>query len=500
MSIYDTDTEMGHTAEPEWLHRQDTENGAWDVHDCEARRGIPATSIMERTMLAPKADTPQARAIRAHEMMHAKVSPAGEWEQWQARKVASVKAMVVCEELRVNYLCGKAGFDVQSHLTDGTETADGERLACTNDWKGAVHMAVATAGTASSKPFLNGVRRHNRMWGKALLSISKRAVKEMDKAHRTGMLASTATDRRSGLAPVGFTFTEKMAEWVDRLAGMPPENVQEDDSKGGTGATTAVAEDKDTITVTHDNRGGNNPKPLSEKEYLNKITKVTPDSMDRASAPYWGELVVSRLPLTVLTQGNLGKKRSASNTGRSPRRLHRYMSDPQKRIFDNKRRGMGGVVVIDASGSMTLTRDDVRKMLDASPGCTVIAYSDVDGCRGAPNAWVLADKGRMVSDHDFPEMGSGNGVDFPALEWGVKHRQHSSAPVVWVTDGGVCGPNQGFSELLANQCTAYCMEKKVIVVETPTKAVETLEKLKAGATVERSLPAMLRDAWGDRVR
>jgi hypothetical protein len=44
------------------------------------------------------------------------------------------------------------------------------------------------------------------------------------------------------------------------------------------------------------------------------------------------------------------------------------------------------------------------------------------------------------------------------------------------------------------------MEKKVIVVEDANKAVETLEKLKAGATVERSLPAMLREAWGDRVR
>lgn len=489
----DIDTEIGHTAEPEWIHRQDAELGTWDVHDCEARRGIPATSITERTMLAPKADTPQARAIRAHEMMHAKVSPAGDWEQWQNRKVASVKAMIICEELRVNFLCGKAGFDVITHLTDGTETADGERYACTNDWRGAVHMAIATAGTASNKPFLNGVRRHNKLWGKALLSISKRAVKEMDKAHRTGKLASTAQDRASGLAPQGFIFTEKMAEWLDRLAGMPPEDVQEE-GQDGSGAT--ADDEKDTITVTHDNRGNNKPQPLSEKEYLNKITKVSPDNMSRASAPYWGELKIERLPLTVLTQGNLGKKRSPANVGRSPRRLHRYMSDPQRRIFDNKKRGMGGVVVIDASGSMTLTRDDVRKMLDASPGCTVLAYSDIG--EGRPNAWILADKGRMVSDHDFPEMGSGNGVDFPAIEWGVKNRQHSSAPVVWVTDGGVCGPSQGFSELLANQCTAFCMEKKVIVVETATNAVETLEKLKAGATVERSLPYMLKNAWGDR--
>lgn len=174
------------------------------------------------------------------------------------------------------------------------------------------------------------------------------------------------------------------------------------------------------------------------------------------------------------------------------------MSDPQRRIFDNKKRGMGGVVVIDASGSMTLTRDDVRKMLDASPGCTVIAYSDIDNCAGGTNAWVLADKGRMVSELDFPEMGCGNGVDFPALEWAVKHRQHSSAPVVWVTDGGVCGPNQGFSELLANQCTAYCLEKRIIVVENATKAVETLERLKAGAHIERKFPMMLKESWGDR--
>jgi hypothetical protein len=104
----------------------------------------------------------------------------------------------------------------------------------------------------------------------------------------------------------------------------------------------------------------------------------------------------------------------------------------------------------------------------------------------------------MVSDLDFPEMGAGNGVDFPALEWGVKHRQHSSAPVIWVTDGGVCGPNQGFSTLLANQCTAYAKEKKVVIVEDATKAVETLEKLKAGAHIEQSLPYMLKDAWGDR--
>lgn len=478
--------------EPEWLGRKDTENGEWQVEECEPRRGIPATSIVERQMRAPAHDTEQARSIRAHEMMHAKVSPAGEWEHWKRRKIATEQALVSAEELRVNYLCAKAGFDVKSHLSDGGETADGERLALTNDWKGAVHMAIATAGTASNKPFLNGVRRHNRLWGTALLDISKRALKEMDKAHRTGKLASTDVHAQTGMAPYGFFFTEKLAEWVDRLAGMEPPTEEDNPAPAGT-------EDKDgdktvgkTNSREHSNIRLGNPNPDNT---LDRLRGITPDRMD-GRVPYWGELRIDRLPLTMLRSGSLGKKKTASNVGRSPRRLHRMMTDPQKRIFDKKTRGLGGVVVVDASGSMSLNHEHLVKILEASPGATVIAYSDLGDEK--TNAWILADRGRIVSQEEMPQMGSGNGVDFPALEWGVKHRQHSSAPVIWVTDGGVCGPNQGFSRILANQCSSYCLEKKVIVVPHAEEAVETLNRLSHGLTVQRKFPEMLEHAWREQ--
>lgn len=200
--------------------------------------------------------------------------------------------------------------------------------------------------------------------------------------------------------------------------------------------------------------------------------------------------------MPIQTKGNLGKTKRASNVGKSPRRIHRYMTDPERRIFDNKKRGMGGVVVIDCSGSMSLSHEQVRLMVESSPGATVIAYSDMDNCNGKPNSWVLADRGRMVEE--LPEMGAGNGVDFPALEWAVKRRQHSTAPVVWVTDGGVCGPNQGFSKLLANQCTSYCKEKRIIVVPHAEEAIETLNRLKAGRTARRQWPYMLREAWNSK--
>lgn len=478
---------MRHIAEPEWLGRKDAEHGAWQVEDCEPRRGIPATSIVERKMLAPSHDTEQARVIRAHEMMHAKISPAGEWEQWQNRKIATIPAMMACEELRVNLLCDRAGFDVKSHLSDGGETADGERLACTEDWKSAVHMAVATAGTASNKLYLNGIRRHNRLWGSALADISKRAVKEMNKAGR--QLSSTEVHTRTGLAPFGFIYTEKLAEWVDRLAGMEPPS--EDESESSDDSSMSTKGDEKDSKREHSNV--ENVK-VKETEFREKLKTITPDRMD-GNVPYWGELMIEKLPLPIIAKGNLGKKKTASNIGRSPRRIHRYMTDPQKRIFDNKRRGMGGVVCVDASGSMSLTQDDVRRILEASPGATVIAYSDIRD--GHPNAWILADKGRMVDE--MPEMGSGNGVDFPALEWAVKHRQHSTAPVIWMTDGGVCGPNQGFSELLANQCTAFCLEKKVHLTEDAEATIALLGALSKGMTIPKSrFPYMLKNAWESR--
>jgi hypothetical protein len=424
--------------------------------------------------------------------MHAKVSPAGEWGEWQNRKIATKEALLACEELRVNYLCKKAGFNVEEHLSDGGETADGERLACTADWRGAVYMTVATAGTASSKPFLNGVRRHNRLWGSALLDISKRALKEIDKAHKTGHLGSTITHKATGLAPYGFIFTEKIAEWIDRLAGMEPpseDEVEEQGSESSESEQGSGEENGENHKREHSNKGVSKD---SEKKAKERISSITPDRMD-GQVPYWGELNIENPPKPIVAKGGLGKKKSVSNVGRSPRRLHRYMTDPQRRIFDTKRRGLGGVVCVDASGSMAITRNDIVKILEASPGATVIAYSQMDTKCETTNAWVLADKGRMVDE--IPQMGQGNGVDFPALEWAVKRRQHSSAPVIWVTDGGVCGPNQGFSEVLANQCTQFCIEKRVITAETVSEAVEILHRLDKGQLITRKFPYMLQRSW-----
>ncbi len=118
----------------------------------------------------------------------------------------------------------------------------------------------------------------------------------------------------------------------------------------------------------------------------------------------------------------------------------------------------------------------IREILEASPGVTVIGYTD----RGSntPNCWILADKGRMCDE--LPFTGSGNGVDLPAIELAVSLKQRSNSPVIWVTDGGVCGEGQGTSEQLTMQCIKYVIRNRIIVLPHIEEAVETLKKMKRG--------------------
>ena len=140
---------------------------------------------------------------------------------------------------------------------------------------------------------------------------------------------------------------------------------------------------------------------------------------------------------------------------------------------------------------MDFTKKQIRTILEAAPGVTVLAYTD-RGDDGV-NAWVLADKGRMVDE--LPDMCHGNGVDLPAIEWGVAHKQRPNSPVIWVSDGGVCGPNQGFSNALAMQCIKYCVKNRVIVVPHLDDALIQLNNMKRGMKGKTAWPHQLRMVW-----
>lgn len=484
-------------AEPSLIGRQDIGHGVWSVEDCRATRGEPSTDISNRVMFAPSLDDELSRAIRAHELMHSKVSPTTEqFDAFIARGIASETAMRVVEELRVNYLCESVGLPTKEHLVDGGELALGERLASTGDWAGAVAMTIATTNTAGLKQLLTGVRRHNRAWGESLLAISKRAMREIKKAHKTGTLGRT--QEYDGLAPYGFTHTERLGEWVDRLASFPPPPPPPKGKSGSVGKDG----DGNAIDSVEGSAGGHSNKGVTGEDgdegdkRGNPHTGITPSG--HGGAARWADLRVERCTMPKVLHGAIGKKRIATNMGRRPRRLHRLMTDPAKRVFDRTTRGSGGMVIIDASGSMSFTEAQIAKIIEHAPGCTVAIYSDKNRDEGA-NFWVVADKGKMVESLSGIPYGYGNGVDYPAIVWGVENRKHKTAPLVWVTDGGVCGYNDGYSDLLAMQCLNYATKHRYIIVPHIDEAITQLGKLATGGEARSVYPPMLKQAWRDHM-
>lgn len=455
---------------PDLLARSDVGEGPWGITKVPMEPGHAKTSVTGKEMYVPVGDTPQERAVRAHEMMHAKCSPADSWQTWLNRGFASSEALISAEEFRINTLCTRAGFDMKHALTDGSEKSSGERIASQELWAEGVYLTAAFAGTARLNPFISGVRKHNPAWAESFKAVAKRLTRIAARIKVTRRLASTSVDRQSGLAPTGFTYTESWAMLLDQIA------------------KPITPEDEDTPPGRGEERDGTPPPPPVTPE---EIKDATPTSVGAGTS--WDDLRIHKCPMPRLVPGGLGRKRQASDHGRSPRRIHRILTDPQRRVFDKKKRSNGGVVLIDGSGSMSLSQTDVLNIMAAAPGATVAIYSSY-GDVEVPNLYIIGDKGKMVSE--IPPGNIGNGVDGPAAEWAVKARQHPSAPVVWVTDGFVHGiGNMSCSDALFMDCLNRAINNRITCVPDVATAISALEAIKNGKKPRKWFPYPWHDAY-----
>lgn len=463
---------MAVTPMPEMLHRNDVESGEWTIGECEAVRGAPYTDIIDRKMVVPQDASEKARIVQAHEMAHAKLSPAGSYSEWLKRGVATNTAMKAVEEARVNYVLGKAGFDT-SLLIDGSELEAGERIAQSGDWASAVYSTVVFTCSGGLNQYITGIRRRNKEWAKVLRTLSRRVEKELANEHKSGRLTSTAPCKVTGLSPAGFYTVERISQWVDSLAN-PPKKEGDDGSGSSTSATTS-----ESTEVTP-------APPISEDE----IKRSAPATSDGYSAN-WAEMSIVRSPMPRKVRGGIGKKRRASNIGTHPRRISRLLTDPEKRVFDNSKRGVGGVVLIDGSGSMHLDTSDIIRITEASSGCTVAMYSTHAGTRDGGRLFILAENGRMVESVE-EERGYGNGCDGPALQWAIDKARRGE-PVVWVCDGHVTGWTDDDHDTLTMECVNLVRRNKVWCARDVEQAVNILSTLKRGARPERWIPHTLRN-------
>lgn len=417
-------------AMPEWLRRQDRGPAPWTVVPGSPHRGEAFTDLLHRRMQVPTGDDDTSRCIRAHEMMHAKVSPTSIWIPDDVGDLESA-TVVAAEEFRINMLIKSVGFAVDRFLADGSEKRTGERLAANADWNAIVLMMAAVTGTKSARPFMGGVRTHRPEWVPAIRDLQSSLQRLWRQATRSG-LGDVASTSPWGEATIGWKFTLQAAAQLHRSLI--------------------------------------DPADVPSADELRQRAR----GRHRSFAP----LVEMPLSRTRRIEGGLGHRSSPSTTGRHLRHVERLLTDPDRRVFAGRRRARGGTVLIDQSGSMRLSESDLWRIISAAPGGTVIGYSHHSRSRHRPNIWILAELGRVTSE--IPRGHGGNGVDGPALEFAAA-RHRSGDPFIWVCDGYVTDDHDNFSASLADHCARLVIRHRVHQVIDVDQAVAALSMAARGS-------------------
>ena len=108
---------------PELLagREDDVVAGAWTVREGTSMRGAASCNLADRVLEVPLGDGARVdRVVRAHELMHARVSPHARPPR-RALDEVSPRALECAEELRVNSLLARLDFDTRCCVMDGEE-------------------------------------------------------------------------------------------------------------------------------------------------------------------------------------------------------------------------------------------------------------------------------------------------------------------------------------------------------------------------------------------
>jgi len=159
-----------------------------------------------------------------------------------------------------------------------------------------------------------------------------------------------------------------------------------------------------------------------------------------------------------------GTKMVQDTEGEILRHVHRIAQDGA--VYGRTVRRGKGSILIDVSGSMSLSNQEIEELIAAAPHAT-IAVHDSDGCT------VIAKDGRYAANwKEIHYPGGGTKGSTYAGEWLVKQQR----PHMWITDtlfqgnGGPLGPNALLK--IARMVNSH----KVAVIPTVAEAVKRLRK------------------------
>jgi hypothetical protein len=158
----------------------------------------------------------------------------------------------------------------------------------------------------------------------------------------------------------------------------------------------------------------------------------------------WGRMRIESPPRQFPRKATyMARRWLSTDRGTRLRRIHRICTD--RKVFGYKKPEYGGTILIDCSGSTSLSPEMIHALVHALPDAQIALYS---GARTTGILRIVADRGRITDDRllDRPSA-PGNIIDGPALEWLGRQR----GPRIWISDGGVTGKFDGPAAELTRQ-------------------------------------------------
>lgn len=397
--------------------------------------------IARRQMRVPVGDSEMEQAIRAHEMGHAKWSlPPDEVERRiraSGPRVTS-SSLAAAEEFRINELLNQAGISMEHLHNPLVAMGDATRLVLGRNWHEFIQHIARWHGT--------GVQDY--------LAATLTTFGDLDEGPLKRVIAIYQEIESFAGRPLDFGMTIQLAQYLDQV-GQDSMDPWRGRGAGAKGAPAA---------------GARGPRQQYDSDSLTKSEKKLPRAAtgDGSRVP-WGTMRIDAVPLDHSLAGRWARKRIAEEEGAIPRAMHRLTSDG--RVFDRRVRKMGGTILIDVSGSMSLSESDVYRVVEAAPGCTIAIYAGSDR---SGELRVIARNGRVASSKDMHIYGGGNIVDGPALEWLI----HEEAPRVWVSDGVVTGVHDDQDSALDQEATRLASMGDVLRIRHVSDTVEYLKTRK----------------------
>lgn len=436
----------------------------WDIRLTDQLLGM--TDMAGHRMTVPTGLRRRAFSVRLQQLAHAAQSPIGKVSDLAKKNEVNVEDLSLAEEARINFGIVRNPNVAREHrryyaqgiLDDDQKSRyhkQAQADAAVDRYKtigDLLRLTVGTMGTKDSEFFLE------------LLDEAIGDDDSMLRGHVHEMLRKIrklleARNKKSGFPP--FPRAVDVARLMTDFRSLLGEKEKEDEADGRDEFKDADELEKDKMITPDDMR-----------EATSKKKKKVAYEYNEGS---WGTMRIQEPELVADYQIKRRlRKLVATETGVAPGRLERILQD--ERVFYDLRRVKCGTVLIDASGSMGVTPEDVYKLVLDAPAVTVAYYS---GNYGGGDLVIVAKDGKLADKEAFEKWHhGGNIIDGPALQWLASQK----GPRIWVSDGQVTGISDHQHGNLREQALKICIGAKISRIpdfESVQKAIRKLHRMRS---------------------